>query len=65
MPGMSFYAVSAAFCRFNLLPSPEYVNMLDQKCEQARKTVTYTEQREGPQHNESRTFTVFGKPSHL
>ena len=63
--GMSFCALSTAFCRFNLLPAPEYVNMLNNNCQKARKAVTYTGQREGPQHNETWTETVFGKLSHL
>ncbi|KIJ97692.1 hypothetical protein K443DRAFT_123975 [Laccaria amethystina LaAM-08-1] len=55
MPGMSFCAISTGFCRFNLLPAPEYVNILKLKCEKAGKTVTYTEQREG----QTWTLTVF------
>ena len=39
--------------------------MLNEECQRARKTVEYTEKREGPKHDETWTLTVLGKPSNL
>ncbi|KIK02145.1 hypothetical protein K443DRAFT_122035 [Laccaria amethystina LaAM-08-1] len=38
---------------------PEYVNMLNNKGQQQKKTVKYTEKREGPEDDETWTITVF------
>lgn len=42
-----------------MMPAPEYVYMLNEKCQKARKTAEYTTQREGPKHDETWTLTVF------
>ena len=65
MPGTSFCAISTAFCWFNLLLAPEYVCMLNNGCQKAKKTIVYAEQNEGPKNDENWTLTAFGKHSHL
>jgi len=65
MPGVSFCAISTAFFWFDLLLAPEYVCMLNNGRQKAKKTIAYTEQSEGPKNDETLILTVFGKPSHL
>jgi len=38
--------------------------MLNNKGQEHKKTVEYTEKREGPEHDETWTFTVCGKTSY-
>ena len=42
----------------------EYVLKLNNKGQEQKKTVKYTEKREGPEHDETWTIRVFGKISH-
>ena len=55
-------------CQINFIDSfhrpLEYVNRLNNECQARKKTIKYTEESEGPKHNETWTFTVFGKISH-